>query len=441
MRESLPRSQSSPSSPSGANRREFLAGSAAVGAAAAAGLAWVPVGAHAAGSDVLKVGLIGCGGRGTGAAEQALTADPQTRLHAMADAFSNQLEGSLRQLLNSPVASRVEVPEDRRFVGFDAYKDVIDCCDVVLLTTPPGFRPLHMEYAVEKGRHVFVEKPIAVDGPGVRRFLEACKTARSKNLSVVAGLCWRYHIPRRETMARVFDGGIGDVVAIETTYNSNGVWEPRVTRDQVASEMEYQMRNWYYYDWLSGDHIVEQAVHGIDTMNWAMGDKPPLRCWGVGGRQARTDERYGNIYDHFSLVYEYENGVRGYHQCRHWPSAANQVKDYVLGSKGVCDVFGNRVTGAQPWRYRGSGGHNMYQREHDEFFASIRNGEPKADGEFCAGSSLLAIMGRMAAYTGTVVTWDMALNSTEDLSPAAYAWTDEAAPRRPVPVPGQTKFA
>jgi predicted dehydrogenase len=204
--------------------------------------------------------------------------------------------------------------------------------------------------------------------------------------------------------------------------------------------MEYQMRNWYYYDWLSGDHIVEQAVHAIDTMAWVMGDEPPVKCWGSGGRQVRTDPKYGNIYDHFSVVYEYANGVKGFHNCRHWAGTDPEVLDYVLGAKGTCDVFGNKLSGPNKWRFRPEGGkkYNMYQAEHDELFASIRSGNPINNGLYAARSSLLAIMGRMAAYTGRVITWEMAMNSQEDLSPQAYVWGD--APQRPVPRPGFTKF-
>ncbi|MBX6311901.1 MAG: Gfo/Idh/MocA family oxidoreductase [Isosphaeraceae bacterium] len=415
-------------------RRTFLMHSTALAAATTLDMA---VNAYAGGSDTLRVGLIGCGSRGTGAAEQTLTADKGTRLVAMADAFRDRLEGSLSNLKSSSVAERVEVPEDRRYVGFDAYKQVIDQVDVALLTTPPGFRPIHFAYAVEKGVHTFIEKPMAVDGPGLRKFLEAAKASKVKGLSVVNGFCWRYHKPRRETMKRVADGQIGDIVAIETTYNSKGVWEPRKRREECDSEMEYQMRNWYYYCWLSGDHIVEQAVHGLDTMAWALGDKPPLRCWGVGGRQARTDAKYGNIWDHFAIVYEYDNDVRGYHQCRHWANTPNRVQDYILGAKGMADVFGNKISGPNKWRYRGPNS-NMYQTEHDEMYAALRAGKPINNAEQAASSTLLALMGRMAAYTGQVITWEQALNSQEDLSPSQYAWGD--APRRPVPVPGVTKF-
>ncbi len=418
------------------SRRTFLMHSAAT--VAAASTLELSRSAFAGGSDTLKVGLVGCGGRGTGAAEQALTADKGTKLVAMADAFADRIGESLSALKGSPVAERVEVPTDKQYVGFDAFKNVIDQVDVVVLTSTPHFRPQHIAYAAEKGVHMFLEKPVATDSTGVRSVLASTEVAKKKNLAMVAGFCWRYHNPRRDTMKHALEGGaIGDIKAIETTYNSGGVWEPRKTRSETKSEMEYQMRNWYYYDWLSGDHIVEQAVHGIDTMGWAMGDKPPLLCWGSGGRQVRTDPIYGNIYDHFSIVYEYEGGVRGYHTCRHWRNTAQRTKDYVIGTKGTVDVFGGRITGEKTWKTKAPQ-NNMYQTEHDELFASIRAGKPINQGVHASHSTLLAIMGRMAAYTGSVVTWDAALNSSENLGPATYAWAD--APVRPVPRPGITKL-
>ena len=319
---------------------------------------------------------------------------------------------------------------ESQFVGFDAYKHVIDNVDVALLTTPPGFRPIHLAYAIEKGKHCFVEKPVAVDAAGVRAVLKSADEAKAKGLSLVAGLCWRYHTPRKVTRKQVRDGAIGKLVAIETTYDSNGVWDPRKKREECKSEMEYQMRNWYYYDWLSGDHIVEQAVHGIDTMAWAMNDEPPTQCWGVGGRQSRVEPQYGNIYDHFGVVYEYESGVRGYHQCRHWRGTPNRVKDYLLGSNGSCDVFGSRISGDVSWRYRGPN-NQMYQAEHDALFASIRAGKPINDGLYAARSTLLAIMGREAAYTGEVITWEKAFNSQQQLVPTNFAWADAPVPPRP----------
>lgn len=427
--------------PQSSTRRTFVKQSvASVVAATAASQLDLATNAYAGGSDALRVGLVGSGGRGTGAAEQALTADPNVKLVAIGDAFQDRIEGALSALSASPVASRVDVPKERQYVGFDAYKKVIDQVDVVLLTSTPHFRPQHMAYAVEKGVHMFVEKPVATDAPGVREVLRLAEAAKVKNLSVVSGLCWRYHIPRRETMKRVREGAIGEIVAVETTYDSGGVWEPRITREQAKSEMEYQMRNWYYYTWLSGDHIVEQAVHAIDTMAWALGDEPPMHCFGSGGRQVRVDPIYGNIYDHFSIVYQYENGARGYHNCRHWRNCYQQTKDYILGSKGTCDVFGSRITGETKWRLakRDEDKYNMYQTEHDEMFAAIRAGKPINNGVYMARSTLLGIMGRMAAYTGELVTWDKALNSQENLGPASYAWGDVPVP--PVARPGVTKL-
>ncbi len=420
------------------NRRSFLMHTTAMATAATAALD-LSKSAYAGGGDSLKIGLVGCGGRGTGAAEQALKASSGNTLYAMADAFANRLEGSLDTLQQTPdLPSKIDVPADRRYIGFDAYKNVIDQVDVVLLATPPGFRPLHVAYAVEKGKHLFVEKPVATDSPGVRSFLASVEEAKKKNLVMVSGLCWRYYHPRREAMQRVKDGAIGEIKAIETTYNSQGVWDPPVTRSDVGSDMEMQMRNWYYYDWLCGDHIVEQAVHGLDTMGWAMGDKPPIRCWGSGGRQVRTEPKYGNIFDHFGIVYEYPNDVRGYHQCRHWKGSANQVKDYILGTKGVCDVFAPSINGENKWRHRGAK-NDMYQTEHDELFAALRAGNAINNGEYAAKSTLLAIMGRMAAYTGEAVTWEMAMNSKENLAPERYEWG--SAPSREIPRPGFTKFA
>lgn len=430
-------------------RRIFLM-KAATTAAAVSAASQIDIADHAyAGAgDSLRIGLVGCGGRGTGAAEQALMADKGNALVAMGDAFADQIEVShstLKGTNANGVAERIDVPAERRFVGFDAYKQVIDECDVVLLTTPPGFRPLHFAYAVSKGKHAFVEKPMAVDGPGLRMFLDAAKESKAKGLSAVNGFCWRYFAPRRELMTRVHDGAIGPIMAIETTYNSQGVWEPdrdhHLPRAKCSSEMEYQMRNWYYYAWLSGDHIVEQAVHGLDTMAWAMKDAPPVKCWGVGGRQVRTEPKYGNIYDHFSIEYEYPGDVRGYHQCRHWANTATRTADFIQGTAGRADVFGRQISGPNKWRYRPSDGApplDMYQSEHNEMFAALRAGKPINNAEQAVGSTLLALMGREAAYTGEVITPEQVMTSKESLAPASYSWGD--APRRPVPIPGVTKF-
>lgn len=422
-------------SESTSTRRDFIRGGTSIVAAAAA--AGFEQRVHAAGEDVIRVALIGCGGRGMGAASQTLAAHPSVRLVAMADGFADSLEKSLKELSASANGARVDVPEERRFVGLDAYKQAIDAADIVLLTAPPRFRPDHLAYTVEKGKHAFVEKPVATDAPGLRRIIESCELAKKKKLTIVSGLCWRYHTPRVETMKRVADGAIGDIIAIETTYNAGGVWEPRITREAAKSDMEYQLRNWYYYTWLSGDHIVEQAVHGLDTMGWAMRDEPPVRCWGVGGRQVRTDPKYGNIWDHFSIVYEYASGLRGYHTCRHWPGTPTRVKDVLLGSKGQCDVFANAITGANPWKYDGPKA-DMYQAEIDAFIGAVRSGERIDNSERMIRSTMLAIMGRMAAYTGEVVSWDAAMNSKEDLGPENPEWGN--LPPAVIAVPGVTKL-
>jgi predicted dehydrogenase len=422
------------------NRRDFMktTTTAAVAAGTVFGIGASRVGAET-NSETLKLGLVGCGGRGGGAVIDALKADANVKLVAMADVFEDRLTEKLNDLQGSEFGDRVDVPEDRRYVGFDAYKNVIDQVDVVVLAATPHFRPMTIEYAVEKGVHIFAEKPVATDAIGVRRVLAACQKAKEKNLSVVSGLCWRYHIPRVETMKRVLNGDIGEIVSIETTYNSGGVWPPRKRRSECNSDMEYQIRNWYYYTWLSGDHINEQAIHGIDTMAWAMGDEPPVQCWGVGGRQVRTEEMWGNIWDHFSIVYEYANGVHGYHQCRHWKDTPSRVKDFVMGTKGTADVFANSISGPNSWKYESEEKHDMYQHEHEVLFASIRNNEPVNDGERMCRSTLLAIMGRDAAYTGDVITWEQALNSEQSLAPAKYEWGE--APKVVIAVPGKTKIA
>ncbi len=427
------------------DRRTFLLKSATtVASVAAASQVEIAGSAYVGAGDALKIGLVGCGGRGTGAAEQALTADRGCILVAMGDAFADQIESSHQALKSTEVpyiADRVSVPPENRFVGFDAYQKVIDQVDLVLLTTPPAFRPAHFSYAVEKGKHAFIEKPVAVDAPGLRLFIEAAKKSKEKGLSATNGFCWRYYQPRREVMKRVHGGDIGPVLAVETTYNSLGVWEPRRTREQCGTDMEYQMRNWYYQNWLSGDHIVEQAVHGLDTMAWALGDNPPVHCSGVGGRQSRTDARYGNIFDHFSIVYEYPEDIRGYHQCRHWANTTAKVADFIQGTKGRADVFGKKVGGPNKWRYRPAPGEkiDMYQAEHNEMFAALRGGTPINNAEQAASTTLLALMGRMAAYTGETITWQQALDSQESIVPDHFSWSD-APPQVAVAIPGVKKF-
>lgn len=422
------------------SRREFLkASTASVAAGTVAANLGLTSSAYAAGSDVLRVGLIGCGGRGTGAASQALNADKNTQLVAMADAFGDRLQTSLKSLKGSH-GDRVQVNEEHQFTGFDAYKDVIAASDVVLLATPPQFRPAQLKAAVEAGKHVFCEKPVAVDAPGIRSVLETAELARKKNLSLVSGLCWRYHHTVKATFDQIHEEqAIGDITALQCSYNSGGVWEPRKTRDECANDMEYQMRNWYYYDWLSGDFNVEQHVHSLDKIAWAMKDETPVTVSGSGGRIQRTDPKYGNVYDHFSIVYEYANGVKAFARCRHFRGCNVDVTDHFFGTKGTCHIAGarTRIEGENKWRYQGPGC-NMYQVEHDELFKSIRSGEPINNGHYMSMSSMLAIAGRMAAYTGKTLSWEECMNSQLNLTPEAYEWGPRETPT--VAIPGVTKF-
>ena len=422
-------------------RRDFLGASSATVAGSLAALA-LPQYVHAAGSDLLKVGLVGCGGRGSGAAAQALKADPNVKLWAMGDAFADRLEGSLEGLkVKDDLAAKVDVPRERQFVGFDAYKQVIDCCDVVLLATPPQFRPLHLAAAVAAGKHVFAEKPVAVDAPGVRRVLATCEEARKKGIAVVSGLCLRYDWSFRETVKRIHEGAIGEVRALQANDYRGPIWVK--PRESGWSDMTWQMRNWYYFTWLSGDFNVEQHVHFLDVCAWIMQGEYPVKAVGLGGRQVRTGPEYGHIYDHFSVTYEFKGGAKLFSNCRQQAGCDNDMSAHVLGSQGTAEIRerkkGMRIKGERgDWVYDGPE-NNLYQTEHDELFASIRKGEPLNNGEYMAKSTLLAIMGRMAAYTGEAITWEMALNSQEDLTPPAYDW-DVKLPVPPVAMPGITKY-
>jgi predicted dehydrogenase len=298
---------------------------------------------------------------------------------------------------------------------------VIASCDVVLLATPPHFRPAHLAAAVDAGVHVFCEKPVAVDPRGVRSVLESARQAREQGLSLVSGLCYRYQFAKRETIQRVHDGAIGDIVALETTYNTGGVWHRG--RGEDWSDMEWQLRNWLYFTWLSGDHIVEQHVHSLDKVAWAMNDVPPARVTASGGRQVRTEPEYGNVFDHFNSVFEWASGVRAFSSCRQWSGADSDVSDRVYGTHGTAHLQAHRIeAGPWSWRWRGEAPDDMYQNEQDALFAAIRAGEPLDNGTYMSQSTLMGIMARMSAYTGKTVSWDEAMSSDLDLSPPAYEW-------------------
>jgi myo-inositol 2-dehydrogenase / D-chiro-inositol 1-dehydrogenase len=426
------------------SRRSFLKTStaAALGGALSAPLILGTKSSAASPGDTIRVGLIGCGGRGSGAAKQALNADKNVVLTSMADTFSDRLEGSLKSLKSDPeVGERVNVKPDNCFLGLDAYQKVIDSgVDVVILATPPGFRPTQLKAAIQADKHVFCEKPMATDAPGVRSVLETVAEAKRRKRAIVAGFCWRYNLAERAGFEQVHNGAIGDIKAIYGTYNTGSLWSKK--RQPGWTDLEWQIRNWLYFTWLSGDHLVEQAVHTVDKMAWAMRDEPPLKAIAHGGRQVRTSPDYGHIFDHFEVVYEYPNDVRGFIFCRQQANCANDNSDTIWGTKGMARILGFTkppfVKGETNWSYKGPRP-DMYQVEHNELFASIRKGEPINNGVRMARSTMLAIMGRMAAYTGKEITWEEALNSQENLHPEKLAW-DMSLPVPPVATPGKTNF-
>lgn len=416
------------------NRRTFLK---AAGATAAT-VALAP-GAHAAGNDLLRVGLVGCGGRGTGAAREALRADPNVRLVAMCDAFMDRLDSSLKSLKNvKDIANKVDVAEDRKFDGFDGYKKLLEHVDVVLLCTPPGFRPLQLAAAVEAGKHVFCEKPVAVDVAGVHSVLESAKLAKKKNISLCSGFCYRYDQAKRETVKRIHGGVIGEVSAMHITYLTGPIWHRG--NDPKWTPMEYQMRNWYYYTWLSGDFIVEQHCHNFDKAQWVFNGKLPVAATGVGGRAQRRDTKFGHIYDHFAVTLEYADGAKLFSFCRQMEQCAGNVNDHVIGTLGSAQLMEHTVTtrDGKQWEYDGRA-KDMYQVEHDELFAGIRAGKPINDGESAVNSTLMALLAREAAYTGKRLTWKELVNSKQNLAPAKYEWGAIDTPL--VPTPGIYKLA
>ncbi|MFN0054830.1 MAG: Gfo/Idh/MocA family protein [Planctomycetales bacterium] len=438
---------SQPISPASAtSRREFLKGSslAALGTGVLGTLGSLP-GAFAASDDTIKVGLIGCGGRGTGAAIQALSTQGSVKLVAMGDAFPWQIDRSFNDLKAAFAErpGRFAVDEDHKFIGLDAYQKVINSgVDLVILATPPGFRPMQFEAAVKAGKHVFMEKPVAVDAPGVRQVLAAVEESKKKNLGVGVGLQRHHEAPYLETIKRLQDGAIGNIHTARVYWNSGGVW----TRDRMEgmSEMEYQIHNWYYFTWLSGDHIVEQHIHNMDVINWLKGEAP-VRAQGQGGRQVRTSKKNGEIFDHHFVEFEYKDGSRMFSQCRHIENCWGSVSEHVQGSKGFANISGATIQNeSDKWQYRGKRT-DPYQVEHDDLFASIRAGKPINEGAYGAMSSMTAILGRLCTYSGQAIEMADALASNLSLQPKDYNFKAEAPihPNAdgsyPLPVPGLTK--
>jgi predicted dehydrogenase len=402
--------------------------------------------------------LIGCGGRGTGAITQALSTKENIKLVAMADVFRDRLDDCYGNLMKSrakdasakaiPVSQKVDVPEDRKFVGFDGYKKAMELADVVILTTPPGFRPMHFEEAVAQGKQIFMEKPVATDPAGIQRVLNAAKIAKQKKLNVVVGLQRHYQNSYREIMKRIQDGQIGDVVSASCWWNNDGVWVK--PRKDGQTEMDYQLRNWYYFNWICGDHITEQHIHNIDVINWVKNGYP-VRARGTGGREVRKGKNYGEIFDHHIVEFEYADGTILNSQCRHIPGTWTKVDEHVIGTKGKV-----HFDAAKMFDHKGNvqfafdkktKENNPYQTEHDELWATVAAGEYKfADAENGAYSTMTSILGRMATYSGQVIEWDKAINSGINIAPSTFSW-DADMPSKPdanglytVAVPGKTKY-
>ena len=425
------------------SRRRFLKTSAAAVGATIAGDLALSRSAHAAGSDILNVGLIGCGPRGSGAAVNALNADKNARLVAMADVFPEIIKASRKNIKNVK-GDQVTVDDDHCFTGFDGYQRVIDSdVDVVLIALPTHFHPTYLKACVEAGKHVFCEKTHAVDAPGVHTVLAAGDLAREKGLSIVSGLAWRYHTGVSETMKRVLDGAIGDMVSIVETCNT-GSLRSRARRPEW-SEMEYQIRDWFNFFWLSCDLPGLNLVHDLDKASWAMRDEPPVKAWGMGGRETRVGPQYGDAWDHHSIVYEYANGVNMHAYCRQQNGCQTSIADHFYGTKGHCDLLRCRIEGETNWEYDGPSC-NRFDLEHVALFSAIRSGNPINNSLYMGRSSMLAIMATWATYTGNIITWDQAMKSTHVLVPERYAF-DADPPTKPdtdgnypMPVPGVTKF-
>ena len=436
------------------NRRDFMKQSSLL----AGGLIAAPLLSNAnfysGASDVIKVALIGCGGRGTGAATQALLSKQNIKIVAMADAFRDRIDRSYKELTADDMSdygikgnfkAMIDVPEERKFVGFDGYLKAIPLADVVILTTPPGFRPIHFEEAVKQNKHIFMEKPVATDPEGIKKVLAAAEIAKSKKLNVVVGLQRHYQNSYRELFKR--KDMIGDITSAQAWWNNDGVWVNE--RKAGMTEMEYQMRNWYYFNWLCGDHINEQHIHNIDVINWFKGGHP-VKAQGIGGREVRKGKDHGEIFDHHFVEFHYADGSILNSQCRHIPKTSSKVDELLIGTKGkiYCGAANIRDhKGNIMYQFDKKTENNGYQNEHDELFAAIAKGEYKfADAENGAHSTMTSIMGRFATYSGQVIEWDKALNCGQNLQPSAYTWDtlpkslpDENGKYK-VAVPGVTKF-
>jgi predicted dehydrogenase len=420
----------------GFSRRGFLQTSAAVSAAAVMANLGTNF-AHAAGTDRIRVGLVGCGGRGTGAAQDCMKAAENAQVVALGDLFEDKAKDTQKKFNSmgkeGATKDKFNISDDNTFWGWDAYKKVLATdINLIIFATPPGFRPGHIKAAIEAGKNVFAEKPVAVDPTGIRTVIEAAEMAEQKKLAFVTGTQRRHQAPYIETIKRIHDGAIGDVTAGQIYWNQGGLWNHG--RKPEWSDVEWQIRNWLYFTWLSGDHITEQHVHNIDVMNWVMGG-PPVEAYGMGGRQVRTDPAYGHIFDHFAIEYVFKNGVRWASQCRQIDGTDSRVSEWVVGSKGTSNPGGSIMAGGNKWQYEGPQ-RNPYEQEHVDLVASIRDGKPLNEGRRIAESTLTAIIGRMSAYTGKIVKFDWAMKQSKlDLMPKDL--TFGPMPVAPVAVPGR----
>ncbi len=425
------------------SRRQFLQRSVA-SSAAAYGAMSLARNVHAAGSDVIKIGLIGCGGRGSGAAANAMNAGKDVRLVAMADIFADRLQDS-RERLKKMYPEQAVVDDAHCFVGFDAYEKLIASgVDVVLIAAASHFHPVMLKAAVAAGKHVFCEKPHGLDVPGVKIAMAAAEEAKKKNLCVVSGLCWRYDLGVREMMKRVQDGAIGEIIAIQQNYLRG----PYILREHQKdwNEMQYQFQNWYHFNWLSGDDTAQSLIHNISVTSWATGDVAPLKAWGMGGRQVCVEAKYGDVFDHQAMVYEYANGIRVFGYCRDIPGCFGDNSNVFFGTKGRAFSPGNpRIEGQKPWRYEGPKP-SMYDVEHKELFEAIRTGKTINNGDYMCMNTMIGIFGQTACYTGQEITWDQLMKSEASFALPRYGW-DVEPPVKPGPngqyptaMPGITQF-
>ncbi len=424
-------------------RRDFLKTSTVAASAAAIGTLDLSRSAHAAGSDILKVGMIGCGGRNAGAAQEALTADPGARLVAMCDIFKDRVEGKL-QALKAAKGDQVTVDEAHRFTGFDGYKHVIEASDVVVIANAAKFHPFHAMAAIRAGKHVFVEKPHGTDPVGVKLMQAACDLAKEKKLCIVSGLHSRFHAGYIETVKRIQDGAIGDIVSIEENFlrAPYGVTE----RKPEYTELQWQCSTQYHFRWLSGDDVPQSLVHNLDRSSWVLGNAVPVKCHGLAGRSTMVEPIYGDVFDHHSVVYEFDKGVRVYAFTRTTAGCYDENSSLVCGAKGKASLLNCRIWGENTWRWQGQC--NPYQVEHDKLFAAIRSGEPINCGNYMARSTMITVMGQISCYTGKEVTWEQVMASDFFYPPKPEDCRDDMEPPTkpdatgsyPVPAPGRVKM-